>query len=525
MSTDSHSQDHRGECSALYDACTPQIYHHNAFRITGLPVDSSTRDIKRRADDLKAAAEIGDDQDEHTHAFALTPPPTVDNIREAVQRLNEPERRIIEEFFWFWPLDWDHDDSDPALTALRNGNTDVPFKLWSEAVKEDEEPASIVAKHNLAVLYQMVALDSELMALKNDLSSQQLATVAKYWSTCFKWWEELADDETFWSLVADRIRRLDDHRLTTGFARRMRATFPIAFDRINALLAMQYAEKNKYDHAKRHIAYMEETHQGADDVERVISEILKPLESRINSAVQEASRKGKQDPTQGADVARQLLEATQRPLAMARSLLKDSHSIRFYLFEHVYDTCLSLLIAYGNKTEDWSTCVAMLKLTEPLAVTPEAQERLRTNIKQAEENQKEKSLYGMCWFCKRTKAETSNILEVPMHGEVNRKPQFGSTHVTWRTLTIKVPRCGNCKEAHSKVAGKWAGAAAGAAIGTAILPVIGSAIGLFAGGVIGNLMDKKMRLPEGVAPESTKSEFPPIQEMTRQGWVFGERPN
>ena len=145
MSTDSHSQDHRGECSALYDACTPQIYLHNAFRITGLPVDSSTRDIKRRADDLRAAAEIGDDQDEHTHAFALTPPPTVDNIREAVQRLNEPECRIIEEFFWFWPLDWDHDDSDPALTALRNGNTDVPFKLWSEAVKEDEAPASIVA--------------------------------------------------------------------------------------------------------------------------------------------------------------------------------------------------------------------------------------------------------------------------------------------------------------------------------------------------------------------------------------------
>ena len=34
--------------------------------------------------------------------------------------------------------------------------------------------------------------------------------------------------------------------------------------------------------------------------------------------------------------------------------------------------------------------MAMLKLTEPLAVTPEARERIRTNIKQAEENQKER---------------------------------------------------------------------------------------------------------------------------------------
>lgn len=513
-----------GECKPLFEACTPHVFLHNAFRITGLPVDASTRDIKRRADDLKAAAEMGDDQDEHTHAFALNPSPTVDHIREAVQRLHEPERRIVEEFFWFWPLDWDHGGSDPALTALRNGNEDASFKLWSEAIEEDDEPASIVAKHNLAVLYQMVALDWELLALKGDLSSQQLATVAKYWSTCFKWWEELADDETFWSLVADRIRRLDDRRLTTGFARRMRATFPIAFDRINALLAVQYAEKGKYDHAKRHIAYMEETHQGADDVDRVISEILKPLEARINSAVEEAIRKGKQDPTKGADVARELLNATGHPLVMARSLLEDGHAIRSYLFEHVYDTCFGLLIAYGNKTEDWPTCVAMLKLTEPLAVTPEARERIRTIIKQAEENHKEKVLYGTCWFCKRAKAEVAHVMEVPMHGEVNREWQLGGTRVTWRTLTGKVPRCGPCKEAHSKVAGTWAGAAAGAAIGTAILPFIGSAIGLLAGGAIGKMVDEKVRLPDGVAPESAKSDFPPIQELVRQGWAFGERP-
>ena len=91
----------------------PTSYLHNAFRITGLPVDASTRDIKRRADDLKAAAEMGDDRDEHTHAFALNPSPTVDHIREAVQRLHEPGTPHHRGVFWFWPLDWDHDGSDP----------------------------------------------------------------------------------------------------------------------------------------------------------------------------------------------------------------------------------------------------------------------------------------------------------------------------------------------------------------------------------------------------------------------------
>ncbi len=135
------------ECKPLFNACTQFVYAHNAFRITGLFVDASTRDLKRRVDDLKAAAENNDDEDEHTHAFALQPTPTIDKIREAAQRLQEPELRVIEEFFWFWPLDWEHDGSDEALMALRNGNKDAAFKIWSEAMDDDIEPDSIVAKH------------------------------------------------------------------------------------------------------------------------------------------------------------------------------------------------------------------------------------------------------------------------------------------------------------------------------------------------------------------------------------------
>jgi hypothetical protein len=57
MSDDLTPQGQRRECVALFDACTPHVYRHNAFRITGLPVDASTREIKRRMDDLKSAAE------------------------------------------------------------------------------------------------------------------------------------------------------------------------------------------------------------------------------------------------------------------------------------------------------------------------------------------------------------------------------------------------------------------------------------------------------------------------------------
>ena len=513
------------DCKPLLTACTPLVYVHNAFRITGLPVDASTRDIKRRVDDLKAAAEMGDDEDEHTHAFALKPPPEIDHIREAAQRLHEPERRIIEELFWFWPQELGQGASDRALAALKNGDKDAAFKLWSAASQHDDPSESSAAKHNLAVMYQMVALDSELLALKSEFSADQTATISKYWSTCLKWWEQLADHESFWSSVTDRIRTLDDHRLTTGFARRMRAALPTALQHINAMLALQFAEKGKYDHAKRHIAYMKQFNHGSDDVERVINDILKPLETRVNDAVEKAAAKAKRDPAAAAEVAKELLEVTKQPLATIRSLLDEDHAIRFYLSELVYDACSTCLIAYGNKTEDWPTCVALLKLTEPLAVTDEARSKIRKNIAQAEENQREKMLYEICWFCRKNKAEITHVLEVPMHGNVERHWQFGGTRITYRTLTAKVPRCPTCKEAHSKVAGKWTGAAAGAAVGTAIMPVIGSAIGFFAGKALGHLVDQKMRLPEGVQAESVKATYPPIQKLISEGWAFGEKPS
>jgi len=34
-------------------------------------------------------------------AFARRPPPTLDEIREALQRLKDPEKRIVDEFFCF----------------------------------------------------------------------------------------------------------------------------------------------------------------------------------------------------------------------------------------------------------------------------------------------------------------------------------------------------------------------------------------------------------------------------------------
>ena len=365
-----------GECKPILDACTPLLYRHNAFRISGLPVEATTRDIKRRIDDLKAAKEIGLAGDDHNHAFALKPTPNLDQIREAAQKLQDPPRRIVDEFFWFWPMEWGKGNSDEALSALCNNDKNTAFKIWSRAISIDVGPASITAKHNLAVMYHLVALDSEAMALKRNLAAEELAKISKYWRTSFRWWEDLMDNEAFWSLVTARIRMLDDPQLTTGFARRMKATLPEALGRINAKLAVNFAEKNKLPRAANHIAYVTEPHPWHDNVPKILADVTEPLKIRVRTAIDNAREVTERELSKGARCAEELLQAVKEPLRTIQAILPPPETETVDLLDSVADAALKCLIAYGKKTEDWKTCVDGLDLAHNYACTQEIKRKL-----------------------------------------------------------------------------------------------------------------------------------------------------
>jgi hypothetical protein len=117
----SRSSDASIECKPLLDATTKDLFRKNAFRITGLPVDATARDIGKHAEKLQLIAELGQDPQLNA-AFPLRPPPTVEDIREAIQRLKDPEKRLIDEFFWFWPESFGESRLDAAFQALERGD-------------------------------------------------------------------------------------------------------------------------------------------------------------------------------------------------------------------------------------------------------------------------------------------------------------------------------------------------------------------------------------------------------------------
>ena len=378
------------ECLPLIESSTPTVCLRNAFRLTGLPVDASNRDIRRRIDDLKAATEMGDVDVEHTHAFALSPAPGLDLIRDAARRLQDPELRIIEEFFWFWPIEWGAGYSDAGLSHIKKGDWRSAMNFW-QATK-----TQISSKHNLAIFYLLIALDAEhvllslednknLRVVLNELtgfstldakSPEAIERHSDIWRESFGYWEQVMEDEDFWDFIANRIRQLDDARVTSGFARRLRASLPEAMDKINAMLAVKHAEKNMFALVKAHIGFMKETSPGKDDVSKTLSIVTKPFKERIQTLADSSITKSRQDPDSGGRLANDLIDATQLPLHVMSCVYQpDAHEL-VDLRDLVASACLKCQVVYVKKTGDWTGSVEILEKAEKIAASKETKEFL-----------------------------------------------------------------------------------------------------------------------------------------------------
>ncbi len=192
-----------GECRPLLDAATIELFRKNAFRITGLLVDATTSEVAKHADKIKLLAELGQDAHAQGVAFPIKPPPTLDEIREAIQKLKDPEKRLIDEFFWFWPEEFGQNQSDLAIQALIKGDSKTAIEIWNKKAKSSTD--GVVASHNLALVYHITALDWEKHSFENEVSEERRQKIVNYWKQAFDKWENLVMNEQLWEKVTTQI--------------------------------------------------------------------------------------------------------------------------------------------------------------------------------------------------------------------------------------------------------------------------------------------------------------------------------
>jgi hypothetical protein len=398
----SHTSEN-SDCAPLIEACTLNLFEKNIFRITGLPVDASTKEVSRQAQKLQMLEEMGGGTPNQA-AFPLIPPPSTEQIREALARMKEPEHRLVDEFFWFWPETFGHSKTDPAINALQSGDGQKAVDIWVER----ENNGSVTATHNLAVMFHMYAVDWTNHHLGNQeehsrvekqdspwappqkrvaiLDSGRDVKIKGYWKDAFDRWEQLADADDLWDVVKNRVRSLEDEALTIGFVRRMRALLPQAFDRINAEAALKFAEHGRMDWAQFHVDFMRETHAGLDDVDSTAEMVLAPTKRRVEQRLNSAHNEVDRHPEKGTQVAIDLMSHC-RPLMALFDLFHgaDSHQ-RSDLFDEVAKTVANVVISYQKATGDNKAFVEILQQALDFSSGSQIRERLIKNIAIGEGN-------------------------------------------------------------------------------------------------------------------------------------------
>ena len=370
-------------CKPLLSAATPDLYRRNAFRITGLPVEATTRQVAKHAANLGQMAELGLEASHQAGLFAIKPSPTLDEVREAVQRLKDPENRLIDELFWFWPCQAGSPLPDPGLEALASANGDTALKAWEAAAANPATAAA--AAHNTALFRHLTAIDSETKAAPNA-GAQNQQEVETPWRRCLAEWGRLVDNDGLWERVATHAKRIDDPRLKASFLRSMRATLPLALAKINAELALSHAESGRKALATMHVRLVRDADQGEPLLEKAAEIVLTPLVSRLRESIRRAKETTQENPDKGADAVRHLFaHAKQLPDIFDIFYGEQEHSAKEFLDEAA-TTCIDSLVSYQKTTEDNRAFVDLLQAALPLADAVEVRQRIEKNIEIGKNN-------------------------------------------------------------------------------------------------------------------------------------------
>ena len=508
-----------GLSDMLLELASPDLYRANPFRVLGLPVDASVRDVKRREQELAIERKTGARGEARSCVLPLVPPPDYHAIRDAVHSLMDPEERLLHEIFWFWPCRrGEAAEEDEGIGALLRGDYQGAISHWERLAAGNQDGA--VSAHNLALLSHLLALDFEHSAARRTLTEKEQGRKDSYWRVAYWHWGACLSHKDFWQRLSRRAEELDDPRLSSRMVDALREALAVAVLLTNARQAVVEAEKGNAPQAVRHVEFIRQAKLPADAKDRALCRAAAQVRDRIRQASSAAEGEANVTPDQGYEIAMRLMQQMQRPLSVLDTLFPENHTLRQAAHDEVATAVLRMQIGYGKATDDMNRSAELLEKALLMVEGVAARQRLTENLEIVKGN----LVYGICWFCGRHPKDEGAKVAVAMHGNVTVENDWANLRRVrrWNSIKIEVPRCKGCRTAH--VLGSLfvvAGAVVGGLLG-ALGDVLGFLIGAGAG--LGLGYGAYRAAFSGTKRGSAKNQFQAVKEKLEAGWHFGEKP-
>ena len=163
---------------------------NNSYHILGLDTSASQREVLKRSKEIINRLKIDDLPVYDLDLDIFENFRTEESVKEAVQKLSSPKKRIKEYFFWFQIVD---SVDEQAAGLLKSKEYAEASRVWENSSEKDTAK-SLLYKKNLAILHC-------LLLFKKDSKTNLEQSL--------KLWRELIDSDKFWIAFA-KVYKLHD---------------------------------------------------------------------------------------------------------------------------------------------------------------------------------------------------------------------------------------------------------------------------------------------------------------------------
>ena len=156
------------------------LIHQNPFRVLGLPITATDREIAKSISDLSIFMKMGKTKEfDCDYFFPVKPLRTSEAIDNASKKIEQPNNKLFYALFWFWENPTNTID-EMAFEELKKGNVEKAIQFWEKATNNGVSSRNISNHKNLAVLYLGLAsengrLDKTMFLKSVSLSGKFLA--------------------------------------------------------------------------------------------------------------------------------------------------------------------------------------------------------------------------------------------------------------------------------------------------------------------------------------------------------------
>ncbi|MFH0769951.1 MAG: hypothetical protein V1926_01085 [Candidatus Peregrinibacteria bacterium] len=336
--------------------------NNNAYRILGLDTSASEKDILKRSKEVINRLKADDIPNYDLDVGPFEDYRTEDSVKDSLQKLQAPKKRIKEYFFWFQIAD-SIDEQVIGLFKLKDYSNAI--LIWQHA-SDSQSTKAFFYKKNLAILFCLI------LCSENNKDYLKSSLVA---------WKKLIDSDKFWNSFS-KIYKLHDEQtaseeIISDFKRH-----------VIEYLSDLYTELHQIHKDSDYVNEFQKVFSAKG--EKIEKSVLGPAYKVINQAVEElekmeVSKDGKFDKAESEKIQK-LVATIQDELNMLIDLGLFDDSQTKIMRDRAANALRSISIDLHNNLSELEKSKGLAEAAIKLSGTESLKSKLQSELDQIQKN-------------------------------------------------------------------------------------------------------------------------------------------